>query len=257
MPRFGPAPRASAPPPALRLGALGLATLGFWLAAAQPALAFRWPWEGGPELPPIPELPLPEASPGPSLEFSQRVVLPVAELPTEHHEERPPGAGVEVILLHDTDSPGVRNALPIARYFADPRTEVSAHYVVGQRGEIVQCVSDGRKAWHAGPSIFLGREKVNEVSIGIEMVHTASRERSYPEAQLASVAYLTADLLRTHHLPPDRIAGHREVTFFPEERQDPSTDFPWQPFLARVEGLLQDTLIEREFVDLTLLPQGR
>lgn len=232
---------------------LAAALLGVWLPAS-PAQAFQWPWEGGPNLPPMAPVADPTLPPGP--EFRTRVVLPVAEFPTVHHEERPPGAGVEALVIHDTDSPGVRNAMPIARYFALPRTEVSAHYVVGQRGEIIQCVSDGRKAWHAGPSMFLGREKVNDVSIGIELVHTASTGEGYPESQLNSLAYLSADLLATHHLKSDRITGHREVTFYPDDRQDPSDGFPWQKYLARVDEILASTQIEREFVPLDSLPQG-
>jgi N-acetyl-anhydromuramyl-L-alanine amidase AmpD len=47
-------------------------------------------------------------------------------------------------------------------WFKDPRAEVSAHYVVGRRGHVAQCVRNKDIAWHAGDWHY------NRKSIGIE-----------------------------------------------------------------------------------------
>jgi N-acetylmuramoyl-L-alanine amidase len=47
---------------------------------------------------------------------------------------------------------------------------VSAQFVIDRDGTITQCVRCDRRAWHAGPSAFMGYKDQNTHSIGIELV---------------------------------------------------------------------------------------
>ena len=54
------------------------------------------------------------------------------------------------------------------KYFQQPET-VSAHFVVGRDGKIIQMVNLSDRSWHAGDSIWKGKKWVNNFSVGIEI----------------------------------------------------------------------------------------
>lgn len=123
--------------------------------------------------------------------------------------EAPPERRITGIVIHITDGPQ-RTALGIANYFRDPRdaqgraVQASAHYVVGQQGEIVQCVRDGDVAFHA--------HDANGWSIGIE--HCANtRGMGLTEIQYANSAALVSWLCDRYDIPRSRttIRGHAEA----------------------------------------------
>jgi N-acetyl-anhydromuramyl-L-alanine amidase AmpD len=155
------------------------------------------------------------------------VSLPIAMLLSPNQDERPAGTVIDTIVIHDTKSPGVNDAAGIARWFARPDAEVSSHYVIGKGGEVVQCVLDEKRAWHAGPSHMDERTHVNNFSIGIELVNDETGLDAFTEAQYASLITLTADLMYRYNIPLNHIVGHRDVTDFPKERQDPADNFDW------------------------------
>ncbi len=92
-------------------------------------------------------------------------------------------------------------------WFKDPRANVSAHYVVGRRGQIAQCVHNWDIAWHAGNWRF------NKKSIGIEHSGYANRHGWWTRRKYRSSAKLAAYLCRRFNIPVDRlhIRGHRSV----------------------------------------------
>ncbi len=75
-----------------------------------------------------------------------------------------------MLLLHYT---GMRTGAAALARLTDPVSEVSAHYVVEENGEIIQLVPEARRAWHAGRGSWQGREDVNSRAIGIEIVNPA------------------------------------------------------------------------------------
>lgn len=89
---------------------------------------------------------------------------PVEFVPSPHR-----GGRIEphAIILHDTsDRLDPRDSV---RWFADPRSRVSAHFVVGRDGSVVQMVECDRAAWHAGKSSWRGRGECNGWTVGIEI----------------------------------------------------------------------------------------
>lgn len=92
-------------------------------------------------------------------------------------------------------------------WFKNPSANVSAHYVVGSRGGIVQCVHHADVAWHAGNWRF------NTRSISIEHEGWAGRRRTWTGRMYRASARLAAYCCKRHNIPVDRkhILGHREV----------------------------------------------
>jgi hypothetical protein len=89
-------------------------------------------------------------------------------------------------------------------WFKDPRANVSAHYVVGRKGKIAQCVHNADIAWHAGNWTY------NRKSIGIE--HAGYASQRWTDRMYRSSAKLSAYLCRRFNIPVEHhIIGHRHV----------------------------------------------
>lgn len=181
----------------------------------------------------------------------REVALPIVELASPHQDDRPATATIDTIVVHDTETPGVTEARTIVNWFQHPRSLVSAHYIIGKRGEVVQCVPDERRAWHAGPSKLEGRERVNDFSIGIELVNAQTGRDPFTEAQYRSLALLTADLVERHGIPLSRLVGHRHVTNYPTVKRDPADNFDWARYRRDVARTLATTLVRREISPAT------
>ncbi len=83
----------------------------------------------------------------------------------------------------------------------------SAHLLVRRDGRLVQFVSFNQRSWHAGKSVWQGREACNDYSIGIECEGTD--ELPYETAQYAALRELLPMLLGAYPgITPERIVGH-------------------------------------------------
>lgn len=139
--------------------------------------------------------------------------------------------------------------------------EVSVHYLIPaqpplHRGTplIWQLVPEHELAWHAGPSYWRGATRLNDTSVGIELVNPGYRLTaqgrqfySFAPAQIAALLPLLRDLISRYHIQPQNIVGHSDIA--PQRKQDPGPRFPWAQLAAqgigawpdpqRVEELLQ------------------
>lgn len=168
---------------------------------------------------------------------STAVALPaapeiVAEVPSPNVNDRPPGTRISCVVLHHTHRQ--ESALATARYFQDPASGVSAHYVVDRDGSVIRCVPDAKRAWHAGVSRFLGVDNVNDFSIGVEIANRGDNVEPYPEAQMAAVVRLVTWLSRRYGIPGERITRHRDVALPPGRKVDPSDNFDFGRVLRAV-----------------------
>lgn len=76
---------------------------------------------------------------------------------------------IEAIIIHYT---GGSSAKGTARWFRNPVSRVSAHYIISRKGAVIQCVSLTNAAWHAGRSKLPdGSKNVNQKTIGIELAN--------------------------------------------------------------------------------------
>lgn len=135
------------------------------------------------------------------------------------------GARINRIVLHYTTSPNVDGTIS---WFQDPRSKVSAHYVIARNGDIYQMVRDADSAWHA--------RSANAESIGIE--HSAGLDdQMTPEQEASSIALLRW-LVGVYKLRWEDVDGHR---FVPGN----NTDCPGHLFGEASEAALR-TWIERK-----------
>ena len=102
--------------------------------------------------------------------------------------------------------------------------EVSSHFLISRDGEILQFVSTHNKAWHAGLSSFLGREKCNDFSIGIELEGDGAHP--FEEDQYLALAKLSAQLEAIY--PNLQFVGHSDIA--PGRKTDPGIEFDWNKF---------------------------
>nr|WP_319383151.1 N-acetylmuramoyl-L-alanine amidase [uncultured Roseibium sp.] len=154
--------------------------------------------------------------------------------PSPNHGERAPGAPIDMLILHYT---GMRSAEEALQRLCDPRAEVSAHYLVHEGGEILQCVPEARRAWHAGRSFWKGETDVNSRSIGIEIVNPGHEfgYRAFPDVQIEAVAALAKDVCSRHDILPWMVLGHSDIA--PDRKEDPGELFPWKRLAEAGAGL--------------------
>jgi len=84
------------------------------------------------------------------------------------HKDAYSGQAISIVTMHFTGSGGVGGDGD-AHWFSDPTAKVSAHFILGRDGGVIQCVPLTKKAWHAGTSFWAGKNNVNDRSFGIEM----------------------------------------------------------------------------------------
>ncbi|MGL6043480.1 MAG: N-acetylmuramoyl-L-alanine amidase [Sandaracinobacteroides sp.] len=84
-------------------------------------------------------------------------------------------SGRDCVVLHYTASYTAASAIAT---FAARASKASAHFVVETDGRVTQMVDCRNTAWHAGRSLFEGSGRVNQRSIGIEIVNPGYHFRS-------------------------------------------------------------------------------
>jgi hypothetical protein len=121
---------------------------------------------------------------------------PIVEfIESPHHSSRN-GAKITMIVVHCTEIP-LKETVDL---FANPKSksQVSAHYVIGRGGEIIQMVKDNERANHC--------KGANSNSIGIE--HVGTETDTLTPAQETASAALIRWLLEQYDIPKKRIFGH-------------------------------------------------
>jgi len=147
---------------------------------------------------------------------------------------RPENCPIDMLVLHYT---GMQSAGEALARLCDPAAEVSAHYLVGEDGEVTALVAEGHRAWHAGKSSWRGHTDINSRSIGIEIVNPGHEfgYRPFPEAQIAAVIQLCRGILSRWPIAARNVVGHSDVA--PARKQDPGELFPWKRLAEAGIGL--------------------
>ena len=150
-------------------------------------------------------------------------VMIAPALRSPNSDARPPGVDISSIVLHAT---GQTNTWNTARTFLDFTANISAHFVVGRTGEIVQTVPLERRAWHAGVSELEGVSDVNDYSIGIELVNRNDGVDPYPDVQYAATARLIDRVRALYPVPAERSVTHAAIAL-PAGRSPIRWDSTW------------------------------
>ena len=118
--------------------------------------------------------------------------------------ERSIRRSTELIVLHTTEAPA-RSSL---NKLSD-RGE--AHFCVTEEGSVYRIVDRDREAFHAGRSMWNGKEDVDKFSIGIECV--GYHDKPMGTVQLNAIAKLVKELQSMYHLPDHCVVAHSHVAY--------------------------------------------
>ncbi|MEO7717621.1 MAG: N-acetylmuramoyl-L-alanine amidase [Capsulimonas sp.] len=140
-----------------------------------------------------------------------------------HVSPRPFWTNIDCVVVHSTAGTRFDSAVTI---FQSPKSRVSAHYIVGKDGRVVQMVPIGMQSWHAGISSLDGAPRVNAYSVGIEMVNRNDGTDPYPDVQYKAVAGIIRRLRTVCDIPDSRIVSHAQIALPKGRKSDPrSFDF--------------------------------
>src|SRR5690606_21649823 len=143
-----------------------------------------------------------------------------------HYDLRRPN----FVIIHHTSQHSVAQTI---RTFQLEHSQVSAHYVIGKDGRIIQMLNDYERAWHAGYSKWGPVTDLNSVSIGIELDNNGSEP--FPQKQIDSLLVLLDTLKARYAIPQQNFIGHGDVA--PTRKNDPNVFFPWKKLAERGFGI--------------------
>ncbi|MCM8569677.1 N-acetylmuramoyl-L-alanine amidase [Gramella jeungdoensis] len=138
------------------------------------------------------------------------------------------------VVIHHTAQDSVRQTL---NTFTIPRTQVSAHYVISDKGEVFHMLNDYFRAWHGGVGKWGNNTDLNSTSIGIELDNDGDEEFTY--AQINSLLDLLKNLKEKYGIPTENFIGHSDIA--PTRKVDPNANFPWKKLAEEGYGLWYDT----------------
>lgn len=162
--------------------------------------------------------------------------------PSPNFDARPAAASIDLLVIHNISLPPGQFGGPyiadlfsncldcdIHPYFDQLRAlRVSSHFLIRRDGGLIQFVSANARAWHAGVSVFEGRERCNDFSIGIEL--EGSDFVPFDERQYHTLAELTVALRRRYSLRT--VMGHQHIA--PGRKTDPGPFFDWNAYCSLV-----------------------
>ncbi|MDR1704248.1 MAG: N-acetylmuramoyl-L-alanine amidase [Clostridiales bacterium] len=150
----------------------------------------------------------------------------------------------EGVLIHYVGNPG-SSALNNRNYFENGSggNKVSAHYIVGLSGEIIQCVPEGERAAHAGIALSAAYKELAKTNnarfIGIEVCHPDASGRFSPVTYAALVELVADICIRYGFNPRKQVLRHYDVT----GKQCPlyyvKNENEWEAFLTAVTIAVQ------------------
>jgi AmpD protein len=144
-------------------------------------------------------------------------------------------AGISLVVIHNISLPpsqyGGNGIIELFTnqlnpdehpYYAEIYTrKVSSHFLIRRDGELIQFVSCLDRAWHAGVSNWLGRERCNDFSVGIEL--EGSDFEAFEATQYQVLNQLLAAIQKAY--PIKAIVGHSDIA--PGRKTDPGPYFDW------------------------------
>ena len=162
-------------------------------------------------------------------------------LPTVNFNLRKPN----LVIIHHTAQDSLAQTI---KTFRLQKTQVSAHYTIGDDGTIVQMLNDYLRAWHAGNGKWGKNTDINSTSIGIELDNNGSEP--FSEAQINSLLKLLKNLKKTYNIPVANFIGHSDIA--PTRKNDPSELFPWKKLAEEGYGIWQNDALPLVPVDFNV-----
>lgn len=141
------------------------------------------------------------------------------------------------VIIHHTAQNSTDQTL---KTFTLPRTQVSAHYVIGRDGKVYHMLNDYLRAWHGGASKWGNATDINSSSIGIELDNNGFEP--FSETQISGLLEVLAKLKKNHGIPVANFIGHSDIA--PGRKVDPNSNFPWKKLADSGYGLWPDLVLD-------------
>ncbi|ALI99580.1 N-acetylmuramoyl-L-alanine amidase [Rufibacter tibetensis] len=151
------------------------------------------------------------------------------------------------VVIHHTAQNSTEQTL---KTFTMPKTQVSAHYVIGRDGKVYHMLSDYLRAWHGGTGKWGNTTDLNSSSIGIELDNNGYEP--FAEEQINSLLKVLAILKKTHGIPAANFIGHSDIA--PSRKVDPNPTFPWKRLAEAGFGTWYNEEAVRNSVFETIIP---
>lgn len=158
----------------------------------------------------------------------------ITQTPSPNFGPRRDGAQPSLIVLHYT---AMDSAEAACKTLCNPDTEVSAHYLVSNQGDIQQLVAEEMRAWHAGAGCWNGITDVNSHSIGIELDNLGTHP--FAEPQMVALEWLLAQIMQRWSIPASNVIAHSDLA--PHRKIDPGPRFDWKRLARQGLAVWPDT----------------
>ncbi len=147
---------------------------------------------------------------------------------SEYYDER--DTQIDMLVLHCSAQTGTEMLKVLNEL------KLSVHYILDENGELIQCVPEEKRAWHAGKGYWRGSEaSLNSRSIGIEISSPSLGQEAYSEAQINKLIPFCKKIIRKYGIPSQNVVGHSDVA--PLRKPDPGVGFPWKRLAKEGVGL--------------------
>ncbi|WP_299976776.1 1,6-anhydro-N-acetylmuramyl-L-alanine amidase AmpD [uncultured Pseudoteredinibacter sp.] len=179
--------------------------------------------------------------------------------PSPNFNQRPASADISLLVIHNISlPPGQFGGDHIEKFFCNQldcsaheyfatiaELQVSAHFLIERSGQVIQFVDIFERAWHAGQSIYEGRENCNDFSIGVEL--EGCDDQCYSPEQYQALAELSFQLIElcpsmraklpslASKVAGFHICGHSDIA--PERKTDPGPYFDWLSYEKQLQQI--------------------
>jgi len=141
------------------------------------------------------------------------------------------------VIIHHTAQDSLTQTV---NTFLNAKAEVSAHYVIGRDGKVVQMVNDYLRANHAGAAKWGNDSDLNSSSIGIELDNNGKTD-PFTDAQMRSLVAVLEVLKKRYNIPTANFIGHADIA--PGRKVDPM-NFPWKVLAKKGFGFWYDDVLQ-------------
>lgn len=148
-----------------------------------------------------------------------------------HHDARPDGTRIDLLVLADTQT--ADRAAALVRLRDAPRGP-NWHYVIDRDGGLWSGVPETRAARGLGGGRWHGGD-VGAGAVVIGLVHPGGDGRDYGILQMAAACDLCLALIGRHAIGPGRVVAHGDID--PARGRGPGDRFDWEGLGAGGVGL--------------------
>ena len=113
------------------------------------------------------------------------------------------------VLLHHTAFMNP-NLTDVVRHLTNPANEVSSHVVIGYDGARKILATPNQVTFHAGPSMWNGRDNVNDFMVGIEF-QGDTNVKDLTDAQIQSAVEYLKPIIKQNNIKLEDITTHEQV----------------------------------------------